>query len=206
MNKIHAKYIKKIYLQTRAIYKLCIFIACAFAFCNAADYPDEKSDDDPIFADFCFYKDSISWIHGEDSVYVLTYYKMKNEITISINFKSTTDYSFFWVSLPDLDRNKIIINPVRGTQGSGAGFYRGRKYSDNRTVSPYDLIDFYILPKDSLFVKSLLGTKNRLEWDYHLDMGKQKQKFSGDNIIYISGFCTEEQLKIIRKRKKANGN
>lgn len=33
-------------------------------------------------------------------------------------------------------------------------------------------------------------------------MGKQKQEFSGDNIIYISGFCTEEQLKIIRKRKK----
>ena len=34
------------------IYKICIIIACAFAFCNAADYPDEKSDDDPIF-DFC---------------------------------------------------------------------------------------------------------------------------------------------------------
>ena len=28
------------------IYKLCLIIACAFAFCNAADYPDEKSDDD----------------------------------------------------------------------------------------------------------------------------------------------------------------
>ena len=175
----------------KVIYKICIIIACAFAFCNAADYPDEKSDDDPIFADFCFYKDSISWLEV-DSVYVLTYYKMENEITISINFKSTTDFSSFWVSLPDLDRNKIIINPVQGMEGSGAGFYRGRKYSENRTVTPYDLIDFYILPKDSLFVKSLFGTKNRLKWDYHLEMGKQKQKISGDNIIYISGFCTEE--------------
>ena len=188
-------------MNVQVIYKFCIFIASAFALCNAADYPDEKSDDDPIFADFCFYKDSISWLEV-DSVYVLTYYEMKNEITFSINFKSTTDFSFFGVSLPDYDRNKIIINPVRGTQGSGAGSYRGRKYSDNRTVTPYDLIDFYILSKDSLFVKSLFGTKNRLKWDYHLEMGKQKQKISGDNIIYISGFCTEEQLKAIRERKK----
>ena len=184
------------------IYRMCIFIACAFAFCNASDYPEKDSDeDDPIFADFCIYKDSISWLEV-DSVYVLTYYKMENEITFTINFKSTTDHSFFWVSLPDLDRNKIIINPVRGMQGRGAGFYLGRKYSNNRTVTPYDLIDFYILSKDSLFVKSLLGTKKRLEWTYHLDMGKQKQKISGDNTIYISGFCTEEQLKAIRERKK----
>lgn len=189
-------------MSVRVIYKICIFIAFSFALCSAADYPDEKSDDDPIFAYFCFYKDSISWLHGEDSVYVLTYYEMKNEITITINFKSTTDFSSFWVSLPDLDRNKIIINPFRGTQGSGSGFYRGRKYSENRTVTPYDLIDFYILQKDSLLVKSLLGTTNRLKWDYDLKMGKQKQEFSGDNTIYISGFCTEEQLKAIRERKK----
>ena len=64
------------------------------------------------------------------------------------------------------------------------------------------MIDFYILQKDSLYVKSLFGTTNRLKWEYLLDMGKQKQKISGDNIIYISGFCTEEQLKAIRERKK----
>ena len=188
-------------MNVQVIYKFCIFIASAFALCNAADYPDEKSDDDPIFADFCFYKDSISWLEV-DSVYVLTYYEMKNEITFSINFKSTTDFSFFWVSLPDLDRDKIDINPVRGTQGAGPGSFLGRKHSRNRTVTPYDMIDFYILQKDSLYVKSLFGTTNRLKWDYHLDMGKQKQEFSGDNTIYISGFCTEEQLKAIRERKK----
>ena len=205
MNKIHAKYIKKIYLQTRAIYKLCIFIASAFAFCNAADYPDEKSDDDPIFADFCVYKDVVSWIKN-DSVYALSYYKMQNEFTITIDYKSTTSSSIFGVNLPDLDQEKIQTDLVRGMQGEGAGSYRGRKYPGNRAVKPYDLIDFYILQKDSLYVKSLFGTTNRLKWEYLLDMGKQKQKISGDNIIYISGFCTEEQLKIIRKRKKGNGN
>lgn len=187
------------------IYKLCIFIACAFAFCNAADFPNEKSDDDPIFADFCVYKDVVSWIKN-DSVYALSYYKMQNEFTITIDYKSTTSSSIFGVNLPDLDQEKIQTDLVRGMQGEGVGSYRGRKYSGNRVVKPYDLIDFYILQKDSLYVKSLFGTTNRLKWEYLLDMGKQKQKISGDNIIYISGFCTVEQLKIIRKRKKGNGN
>lgn len=191
----------KKHLQTRVIYKICIIIACAFAFCNAADYPDEKLDDDPIFAYFCFYKDVVSWIKN-DSVYALSYYEMQNEFTISVDYKSTTSSSIFGVNLPDLDQKKIQTDLVRGVQGEGGGFYQGRKYPRNRVVKPYDLIDFYILQKDSLYVKTLFGTTNRLKWRYLLNMGKQKQEFSGDNIIYISGFCTEEQLKIIRKRKK----
>ena len=192
---------KKIHLQTKLIYKLCIFIASAFAFCHAADYPDEKSDDDPIFAYFCFYKDVVSWIKN-DSVYALSYYEMQNEFTISVDYKSTTSSSIFGVNLPDLDQKKIQTDLMRGVQGEGGGFYQGRKYPGNRIVKPYDLIDFYILQKDSLYIKSLFGTTNRLKWEYLLDMGKQKQKISGDNIIYISGFCTKEQLKAIRERKK----
>ena len=188
-------------MSVQVIYKICIIIACTFAFCNAADYPDEKSDDDPIFAYFCFYKDVVSWIKN-DSVYALSYYEMQNEFTISVDYKSTTSSSIFGVNLPDLDQKKIQTDLVRGMQGEGAGFYRGRKYPGNRIVKPYDLIDFYILQKDSLYIKSLFGTTNRLKWEYLLDMGKQKQKISGDNIIYISGFCTEEQLKAIRERKK----
>ena len=87
------------------IYKICIIIACTFAFCNAADYPDEKSDDDPIFAYFCFYKDVVSWIKN-DSVYALSYYEMQNEFTISVDYKSTTSSSIFGVNLPDLDQKK----------------------------------------------------------------------------------------------------
>lgn len=188
-------------MSVQVIYKFCIFIASAFAFCNAADYPDEKSDDDPIFAYFCFYKDVVSWIKN-DSVYALSYYEMQNEFTITVDYKSTTSSSIFGVNLPDLDQKKIQTDLVRGVQGEGGGFYQGRKYPRNRVVKPYDLIDFYILQKDSLYVKTLFGTTNRLKWRYLLNMGKQKQEFSGDNIIYISGFCTEEQLKIIRKRKK----
>ena len=92
-------------MSVRVIYKICIIIACAFAFCNAADYPDEKSDDDPIFAYFCFYKDVVSWIKN-DSVYALSYYEMQNEFTISVDYKSTTSSSIFGVNLPDLDQKK----------------------------------------------------------------------------------------------------
>ena len=200
----------------KVIYKICIIIACAFAFCNAADYPDEKSDDDPIFAYFCFYKDVVSWIKN-DSVYALSYYEMQNEFTITVDYKSTTSSSIFGVSFPDLDQEKIQTDLMRGVEGErcmvrgtictkdgGMRKYPGAKCARNRRVVPYDLIDFYILQKDSLYIKSLFGTTNRLKWGYLLNMGKQKQEFSGDNIIYISGFCTEEQLKIIRTRKEDN--
>ena len=198
----------------KTIYKICFFIASAFAFCNAADYPDEKSDDDPIFAYFCFYKDVVSWIK-QDSVYALSYYEMQNELTISVDYKSTTNSSIFGAHLLELDQEKIQTDLMRGVEGGrcmvrgticikdgGVRKYPGAKCAGNRRVAPYDLIDFYILQKDSLYIKSLFGTTNRLKWEYLLDMGKQKQKISGDNIIYISGFCTEEQLKAIRERKK----
>ena len=77
------------------IYRMCIFIACAFAFCNASDYPEKDSDeDDPIFAYFCFYEDTIPWIK-EDNVYTLSYYEMRNEFTIIIDYESTMHFSMF---------------------------------------------------------------------------------------------------------------
>lgn len=33
-------------------------------------------------------------------------------------------------------------------------------------------------------------------------IGLQKQKLVGDNMVYVSGFCTDEQLQVIRERKK----
>ena len=197
------------------IYRMCIFIACAFAFCNASDYPEKDSDeDDPIFAYFCFYEDTIPWIK-EDNVYTLSYYEMRNEFTIIIDYESTMHFSMFGTKLPDLNQEKIRTDFFRGTKGGKCYSYSNiceknkdlckypkAKCNRNRVIKPYDLIDFYFLQKDSLYVKSLFKTTKRLTWEYHLEMGKQRQKISGDNTIYISGFCTEEQLKAIRERKK----
>ena len=45
-----------------------------------------------------------------------------------------------------------------------------------------------------------------LDWEITYDSNYVRLHHSGSTKVYISGFCTEEQLKIIRKRKKANGN
>ncbi|NLE04859.1 MAG: hypothetical protein GX638_08665 [Crenarchaeota archaeon] len=188
----------------KIIYKLCIVVACTTVFCNAADSLDTHSvDKDPIFANFCFYKDTSPWF-PEDTVYTLTYYEMENELTFTLNYKSTNTSYNFGVRFPDLDIEKIRAKLFIAAGGSGPGLYLGRKHSESKTITPYDLIDFYVSIKDSLYVKSLFGTTNRLTWVYTLDMGKQEQEMTGDNIIYISGACTEEQMKMIRDRQKEN--
>lgn len=45
-----------------------------------------------------------------------------------------------------------------------------------------------------------------LDWEISYDSNYVRLHYSGSTKIFISGFCTEEQLKIIRKRKKDNGN
>ena len=45
-----------------------------------------------------------------------------------------------------------------------------------------------------------------LDWEITYDSNYVRLHHSGSTKIYISGFCTEEQLEIIRKRKKDNGN
>ncbi len=39
-----------------------------------------------------------------------------------------------------------------------------------------------------------------------MDISSYKQKMVGDHTVYISGFCTEEQLKTIQERKKNREN
>ncbi len=84
------------------------------------------------------------------------------------------------------------------------GLYLGRKHSESKTITPYDLIDFYVSIKDSLYVNPFWNNESLDVGLYSLDMGKQEQEMTGDNIIYISGACTEEQMKMIRDRQKEN--
>ena len=188
---------------------LCILGGFAYLCAKAPVVDSSLVEKDPVFADFCFYRDTSTFV-AEDSAFVLSYYEMENELSITMNFESTSYSSGFGVKLPNLDMNKIRTDLLRGFERGGACFtrasngklYRGTTCSSRVDVSPYDLIDFFFSIKDSLYVKSLFGLETRLTWKYHFDMGMQKQEVNGDNIIYISGFCTEEQLKAIRERKK----
>jgi len=59
--------------------------------------------------------------------------------------------------------------------------------------------DFFI---DSLHLPELFGKTYTFHWEIEMGVGIHKQKMSGDHTVYISGFCTDEQLKTIQKRKK----
>ncbi|MBQ3714057.1 MAG: hypothetical protein II892_00535 [Fibrobacter sp.] len=63
-------------------------------------------------------------------------------------------------------------------------------------------MSFHYFSKDSAFVKRMFNTQQYVLWNYYLNTDSSKQTISGKEPIYISGFCTEEQLEIIRKRKK----
>lgn len=43
-----------------------------------------------------------------------------------------------------------------------------------------------------------------LDWEISYDSNYVRLQHSGSTKIYISGFCTEKQLKIIRTRKEDN--
>ena len=43
-----------------------------------------------------------------------------------------------------------------------------------------------------------------LDWEITYDSNYVRLHHSGSTKVYISGFCTEEQLKLIKERKKKN--
>ena len=54
--------------------------------------------------------------------------------------------------------------------------------------------------------KNIRETRSTYFSTYFVLLKYVRLHYSGSTKIFISGFCTEEQLKIIRKRKKDNGN
>jgi len=201
----------------RMICKIILYVLGVFT-CLYAKVPADSSliEEDPVFANFCFYKDTSTFTPSEngainhiDSTFILTYYEMERDLSFTINFSSTTSSTSFGVRLPNLDMNKIGTNFLQGMTGSRCiratsygRKHRGGTCSGKVEFTPYDHIDFFFSTKDSLYVKSLFDTETQLVWRYILSLGMQKQEVKGENIIYISGFCTEDQLKMIQERKK----
>lgn len=202
----------------RMICKIILYVLGVFT-CLYAKVPADSSliEEDPVFANFCFYKDTSTFTPREigttnhiDSAFILTYYEMERDLSFTITFSSTTSSTIFGVKLPNLDMNKIGTNFLQGLTRIGPSISttsngrkpRGGTSSGKVEFTPYDHIDFFFSTKDSLYVKSLFDTETQLVWKYNLSMGMQKQEVKGENIIYISGFCTEDQLKMIQERKK----
>jgi len=149
---------------------------------------------DSIMADFCVYPDTSKFVNMKHILRLSPYIDYV-PLNVTLDFKSHSISKGLSASL--LGPEKIFHFPLALFDGSGGGWIQRKE-----SISIYDYLDFYCDIKDSLSAISMFDKTYPLHWELDFEMKPQKQKIIGDNIIYISGFCTDEQLKVIRDRKK----
>jgi len=149
---------------------------------------------DPIMADFCVYPDTSNFFNMKHILRLSPYIDYV-PLNVTLDFKSHSISKGLSASL--LGPEKIFHFPLTLFGGGGGGWIRQKE-----SISVYDYLDFYCDIKDSLSAISMFDKTYPLHWELDFEMNPQKQKIIGDNIIYISGFCTDEQLKLIQDRKK----
>ena len=149
---------------------------------------------DPIMADFCVYPDTSKFINMKN-ILRLSAYEDHVPLNVTLDFRSHSFSKGLSASL--LEHEKIFHFPLILFGGGGGGWIRQKE-----SISVYDYFDFYCDIKDSLSAISMFDKTYSLHWELDFEMDQQKQKIIGDNIIYISGFCTDEQFKLIQERKK----
>jgi hypothetical protein len=167
---------------------LLLFVAISFA------------QRDSIMADFCVYPDTSKLTDTSKFVKVkhilrLSPYRDRIPLNITLDFGSHSFSKGLSASL--LGSIKVFHFPLVLFGGGGGDWFRRKE-----SISVYDYLDFYCDIKDSLPAISMFDKTYSLHWELDFKMNLQKQKIIGDNIIYISGFCTDEQLKLIQERKK----
>ena len=74
-------------------------------------------------------------------------------------------------------------------------------YSEKMVYESYEKI-LWFSKKYELETDSLFGHYFNIKWNVDYDSSYVRLHHSGSTKVYISGFCTEEQLEIIRKREK----
>jgi len=78
------------------------------------------------------------------------------------------------------------ISSVKGTPW-------GIEINESQGTYTYDIYEEDLETNDSLHLPYLFGKKYPLHWEIGM---------VGDHTVYISGFCTDEQLKAIQEREK----
>lgn len=165
---------------------LLFFVGCVYAECEVA-------------ARFCFYpsenKDSTYWIAGvyERNVPlgVLFYTKgMDKEIVMNVTLipgaKVNTDNSrFFFCSVSGFKGENLHDVPCdRNMYENVYSYFESAKFMDSTQIAKY--FDSY----------------QKLKWNVKLSFKEHKQNWNGEHVVYISGFCTNEQMKEIKKIKE----
>lgn len=174
-----------------------VFFLFIASLCCSQDIDKKKKPD--IMAEYCVYS-SVKEKEG----WSLSVYKQNIPFQLSIRTISGVYSSYISVILdvplnqkPQLGYghiNSLVKNPWELKPNTSLVTYTYNIYGNDFETT------------DSLHLLDLFGKTFLLHWEIGMDISSYKQKMVGDHTVYISGFCTEEQLKTIQERKKNREN
>ena len=177
------------------VHRISLLLAVFFAGAYAHE-PISSSLED-VFGEYCFAKEKSK----EGIVWKWKKYKGNQSYLFSyIPCAYKYKYSFF----PDDD----IVNGGFGQMLDNSN-YNEKKTSEclkenfDREYISLDEIQKSTEAEQSKLTK-IKNTYYDLDWEITYDSNYVRLHHSGSTKVYISGFCTEEQLKLIKERQKKN--
>ena len=168
-----------------------------------------KETKDSLYLEMCFLnKEKIDYMNDMDSTFsYLVVSKQYIDPNILVN-EVGDDYSSEIIYRLEMEEKN---NPVHVFSNDGSfcisllnkkWVTRRCKRSTPHKMDFFQKFVFEFKKLDKFSEKKLFGKTFTLHWEYRFKEQKQAYVISGDNDVFISGFCTKEQLKAIRERKK----
>ena len=176
--------------------KLFFLLVVFFGFACAYAQGPMSSSSEEVFGEYCFTEDDDKTDH-----WVLEKYKSNKPYLFSY---SQCSYDYYHSILPDYAY--LFVGPISMIVNSLFDKAKPARcmpnyYSEKMVYESYEKI-LWFSKKYELETDSLFGHYFIIRWNVDYDSSYVRLNASGSARFYISGFCTEEQLKAIRERKK----
>lgn len=162
---------------------------------------------DSVMVDMCLFKDEEK--SDEEAVWKLKAYHYRTffSITIKENAGKFSGILFYHWNSPFGDFPGLLIidkNCWGGVEASSRGWSRQVRCSGDsiHKIVPYEGISFNFSDKSYQLLPLLFKKTFPVSWSYYFHVDKQGQKIEGKSRIYVSGFCTDEQLEIVRRKEE----
>ena len=176
--------------------KLIFLLVVFFGFACAYAQGPMSSSSEEVFGEYCFTEDDDKadyWVlekYKSNKPYLFSYSQCSYDYRHSI----LPDYAYLFVGPISMIVNSVFdkAKPARCMPNY---------YSEKMVYESYEKI-LWFSKKQELEADSLFGHYFTIRWNVDYDSSYVRLNASGSARFYISGFCTEEQLKAIRERKK----